>query len=232
MPALLFYGCESDMNGCLKSKGPVVEKVRPVGSFTYVMINDEFDVHLCNDSLNHLSLRGGENVLPYIEQEIRNDTLYIRNAIRCKWAREYQKVELSIFSDTLDYVYLAQSCNLFTPDTFRTEKLVLFSVNDMSYIDIQIDCDAFFFKTSYHATGKFYFSGIAHYVHIWPYYASTVHAKNLEANTVKVLHHSIGDVYVNASKVVDCEFFNTGKVYYTGQPDKVNCTDFGKCIAY
>jgi hypothetical protein len=227
---LLMSSCESGMDSCLKSQGSVVIQTRHTSQFFYILVDDIFKLTLCNDTSNKLVISGGENLLPYVDHYIKNDTLYLENQLKCNWARDYDKIEINIHADTLKQIFIKEPSDLYTVDTFRMQKLVLFAVNDLSHIDITISCEAFFFKTAYNTTGAFIFKGKTDYAHFWPYYASKIDAGNLIANKVTVLHHSIGDVRVYAREWIEVESNSKGKVYYTGAPGRVTCDKEGVCI--
>lgn len=223
--------CEQSYESCLQSEGEITTKVEPVDSFLYIEVNDVFTVHLCNDTTNKIAVKGGSNLLPYVHHSVRNDTLYLNNSISCKWARKYRKIEITIHVDTVEKMYLTKPVRLTTKDTFKMEKFVLFAINDFCEIDIKLNCNKFYIRTSYTTSGDFTFSGQTDYGLFAPNYTTKIDARRLKAKAVKVLHHSLGPVHVHASKQLEANIYSKGKVYYSGNPDHIKCNKKSQCIA-
>jgi len=225
-----FAGCNSDPGSCFKGNGSVVKEQREIKDFSVISVNDLFEVKLYQDTVNKLFLKGPENLLQYVEIRHIEDTLYLFNTVICSWAREYKKITAIVHVDSLEQVVLKKPSDLISMNRIHSPKLIIWGVNDLHYVNLEVNCDQIYFKTSYSTTGEFIFRGKTNYAHFWPYYTSCVIADSLKADRVKVLHHSIGDVHVYAEKMLVTEIYSKGSVYYSGNPENVVCDEESHCI--
>jgi hypothetical protein len=228
---LIFYiGCNSEPKSCFKGNGAITKEQREIDDFSVLSVNDLFVVKLYQDTVNKLFLKGPENLLQYVEVRHEADTLNISNTAICSWAREYEKINAIVHVDSLEQVFLKKPGDLISLNCINSPKLIIWGVNDLHYINLEVNCNHLYFKTSYSTTGEFIFRGKTNYAHFWPYYASRVIADSLKAERVKILHYSIGDVHVYAEKEMNAEIYSKGKVYYSGNPEKVVCDDESHCF--
>ncbi|MFW6224835.1 MAG: GIN domain-containing protein [Bacteroidota bacterium] len=227
---VFFAGCNSDPESCFKGNGYVVKEQREIKDFSVISVNDLFVVKLYQDTVNKLFLKGPENLLQYVEIRHIEDTLLMSNTATCSWAREYEKITAIVHVDSLEQVGLKKPSDLISMNRIHSPKLIIWGINDLHYVNLEVDCDQIYFKTSYSTTGEFIFRGKTNYAHFWLYYASRVIADSLKAERVKVLHHSIGNVHVYAEKIVAAEIYSKGNVYYSGNPENVICDDESHCF--
>lgn len=78
------------MCDCLKRTGDVITEDREVSFFTSVYVEDNVNVVFTEDpTVTHVTVEGGENILPLIRTEVVDGELRIRNDNKCNFTRRY-----------------------------------------------------------------------------------------------------------------------------------------------
>lgn len=84
---------------CIKSAGSLRSETKEFSSFKEILVEDNIDLFLINDSTNLVRVEGGKNLIGKIRFEQQGNVLRIYNANRCNWARSYDnriKVTVSV----------------------------------------------------------------------------------------------------------------------------------------
>ena len=71
---------------CFKRTGNIVKEDMQVADFTTIMINDNVEVLLRNDSSNIVTVEAGSNLIQSIKTEVEGDILKITNENTCNWS--------------------------------------------------------------------------------------------------------------------------------------------------
>ncbi|MBU2018877.1 MAG: DUF2807 domain-containing protein, partial [Bacteroidetes bacterium] len=95
---------------CLKFTGKEAVKRLDLAEFRALSVGPRVAVDLFQDSINFIEIIGGENLLNFIETDIKNHHLKIRNANKCNYLRSQKdKVRLEVHYRDLDSVFLNSS---------------------------------------------------------------------------------------------------------------------------
>jgi hypothetical protein len=68
---------------CVKSAGKISEEIRLLTDFHSLEIGSKLSVTLVQDSANFVTVNGGKNLLNFIETEVVNGRLILRNENKC-----------------------------------------------------------------------------------------------------------------------------------------------------
>jgi len=233
---LFFHSCDKAHSGdCFTSTGDIVAETRMLDDFIYLSIYDNFNVYLITDTLNKIEIKAGKNLIPNITTEIVDDTLKIRNTNTCNWVRSYKKpFDLYITSNTMRRLFVWGHSNVETVNAFKARYFYVEAASPISSMKLDVDVSTFYFSAVY-TTGDFFLTGITDSLRVFNYGTGYVFAKNLESRRCWVLNSSTGDCQISTSKRLYVEIYNSGNVYYSGNPgliDTIDISSTGKLIKY
>jgi len=219
----ILNGCEST----LFNSGDISRLDATVDEFTEIFINDNFNVLLSQDTICKLSIEGGSNLLPYVEYEVIDGKLYIKNNNSAQWLNSYDKITLHISVKKLLYMDIEESSSIKSIDTLITPQLKVFSITDYSEIFLLIKCDNFYFVNDGRSGAYFEVKGSARNFAAWARASAIIHADEFVSENVNLETESIGDCYVYATKKLTVEINNSGKIYYKGNPETIEYLNEG-----
>jgi hypothetical protein len=157
-------------------------------------------------------------VLPHLTARLEGETLILENSNSCFYQRDYKKVKANIHYKNLRNLNLYEPCKLTTQKPI-TGTLSLVVQAEMAEVDIDINSDRFYFYNHTTTGGKYTFRGLVDYSSIAGYYTAQFNLDELQARHLIVNNSSIGDMYVNASEILEVQIHHRGNIYYTGDPE-------------
>lgn len=134
---LLTFSCKkAEDRPCLKGSGDSISETRNLPAFTSIMLYDFIDYDLIQDSTDMVVVHCGENLMNFVETEVNNGVLSVRDENSCHWLRDLPvKIKVDIHFTELESI--------------RNE-----SAGTLRTIG-QIQQDVFLFD-NYHSAGKNY----------------------------------------------------------------------------
>jgi hypothetical protein len=218
---LLLYSCEKNTSRCFTGAGNETEEERILGRFSYIYVNDIFDLVLVQDSVNKVILKGGENLLPNVSTEVYNDTLIIENSTICNWLRDYEKIEITVHFIDLRHLITFAPVRITSSDTLMCEYFKYYAIGEIGEADLILNCGYFRFDDSYNTLGQFRFSGKTEMSRFFINYGSSLYAGNLISENTDIYFQTIGDMYIHVTGQLRIWIWGPGNVYYSGNPDTV-----------
>lgn len=203
--------------------GKVIREEINITEFKKLVIKNNFDIFLYQDTICKIEIEAPEKLIPNINFEFDSEeNLSISDNNKNDWLHGYEKIKLHITVNELNLLKVKAVCNVVTIDTLETIELWLYAIDDYSDFDIKLKSQNFYFATAESSGGKYIFSGETYHFGFWARGSSIIDAQNLESVKAKVKSESIGDCYINASESIDAEIFRVGNIYYKGDPQTIN----------
>ena len=220
---LLQGGCEQGtfMEGCFKSAGKNTAELRILDAYDSVYIDDVFDLCLVNDTNHQVIIETGENMLPFIKTTVKNNTLYLENTSHCRWMRGYKHPVLYLSANNLREIYINTACKVYSNDTIEGYRLRLWALSKLCEIDLLLNYDQVRVKSSHATVADIRLSGITRFLVLWAYHGCRIDATGLKTKSTLAKNHGIGDFKINASMRIEAHLFNSGNIYYTGNPEQI-----------
>jgi hypothetical protein len=217
----LFYSCQPENHPCFKSNGEHSESIITLESFNEIIIEDMIFVELKQDADFKLILNGGENLFPFIQYELEDSRLYLRDENRCRWLRSNEPLIVTICFPEIGKLIITDSGVVTCYDTLKLDKIEIENRAGLCDMSLNLDCDSLWFRT--HAgTGDFDLKGMSKYAYLYNIGTGHLHAELLETDVIHLVHRSTGDISVNVDKLLMVEDLRHGKLYYYGCPDMVS----------
>jgi hypothetical protein len=225
----LVYSCKKpEQRACFKKSGEFAIKVHEFGAFNQLHLKEHLSYKLIQDSTNKVVVRGGNNLLNFVEVIGENGLLTIENKNRCNYLRSYEIPEVEIHYTKLINILFEGTERLYNEDTLITDYLTLTLRDGAGHIELNvqaIDVNAInthgwgrltlkgetqTLRGNLMGDGKFDFSQV------------TV------SNQVKLITSSSIDQRVNAAGIpLNVELNGIGNVYYFGLPSIINYVQYG-----
>jgi hypothetical protein len=221
--------CNPD--NCFKSTGNSVSIIRQLDSFREIEINDLFTVNISYDTMPHVLIVGGANLVPDVETKVIDNRLIIKDNNSCNWLRSFQRIQIVIYNDSLDCLVVNGQSDVFSTDSLRSRELVLDVFSGISKIDMVLNCNSFLFNLNA-GTGNYTFKGKAGIAYFYVLGTGFLIADNLITGYTFITSNTTGDCYIMATKEVYAKILDNGDIYYSGDPYLVNSviTGSGKLI--
>ncbi len=206
----------------LFNAGNIVTKEIEVSYFKEIYVNDIFEIYLTQSDECKIEAKGGSNLLPNLEFNVdENKKLTISDNNKTRWSRDYDKIELHISVDTLNFLRLNEPCKVITQNSLTTINFNIWSIADYAEYDLNLDGVNFYFVNSGTSGGVLNLNGKVTNFTFWARASFKVDAKNLIADNITVKNESIGDCSVYINKYLSVEILRDGKVYYKGNPETI-----------
>ena len=214
--------CEK--NNCLSSGGDIVQEERVLEPFQNIETYNNFEIYLKNDTVHKVEIEAGEKLIPFIETEVENNVLTIKDSNKCDFLKGYDTKKLYISVDTLKEITINEASDLYTVDTFKVHSLKVKFLSQLGYCDIIVDAHLFQLQVWY-ASGDFKVGGNVYSAYLNAESTSFIYAEGLNNTGCRVSSNSMGDCYVKAGKWMYYKIKDSGNIYYTGTPDTIIVED-------
>lgn len=224
----LLNSCNNENLSCLKRTGENSTITERLSSFNTININDNFVVSLKQSDRHSITISGGRNVISHISYDVTGNSLTISNDNRCNWIRKGEVIEIIIKFETLEELNIFFPCEVVSIDTLSLENFYIENFADIFKCNLTLNCERFEFR-SHASTGDYRFSGSADYVYMYNVGNGFFFGSNLRAETMHLVHKSLGRSEINVTELLMIEEIKYGQVELRGGCPYIdyNNKDFG-----
>lgn len=124
---------------CWKSAGPYAEKVIQLGDFDRLLLKEHLRYTLVQDSTNQVVIKGGANMIDWIEVYTENGLVSIRSKNKCNFFRKYAVVDVEIHYTSMINIVFEGTESLTCLDTLKTNYLSLTLTDGGGSMHILVD---------------------------------------------------------------------------------------------
>lgn len=207
------------MCDCIKRTGEIVTETRELPSFDRILLLDNVNVYLTEDTVQKVTVEAGENLIDLVKTEVVDGEIRIMNKNRCNWARSYKpqiyvRIHMPgvrwIVSDGVGFI---QSTNTITSPELDYRL--------MNLGDIRLKVNNSSVMGHMHGAGDVYLEGEAnhHACHIVG--NGFINAKDLKTNYTWMYTNTSGNIEITVNDLLQVTIDGSGDVLYRGEPDKV-----------
>ncbi len=207
-------------NGIESSQG------RSVSTFNKVKSAGDFEIHITKGNVTEVLINAEENIIPYIETSVSNNTLLIDIP---GWHNVKHQLPMKVYITipALEGVKQSGSGNI-TTGHFTTDELELFISGSGS---ISTAVDANFVDASISGSGWMKISGDAGLSDLSISGSGNIDSYDLLVNNCNAHISGSGNVQVNAINSIVAKISGSGNVYYVGNPTiQTNISGSGKVV--
>lgn len=225
--ALLFIATVNAQWGKkVKGNGNVVTIERTTSNYDAISVAGWFDVELVDGREGKLTLTGEENLLEYIETEVKNGKLVIKveKGINLSPSIWKKGVLITIPVESINSVTLSGSGDIIGKKKIKTTDFES-SVSGSGDVTLAIEAESI--SSTVSGSGNMNLSGRAKNLNIQVSGSGDVKAFDLEAEDVKVTVSGSADVKVTANKSLVARVSGSGDINYKGNPEKIDSKSSG-----
>ena len=228
--SILIAGCEKpEARSCFKKSGEYSEKKVTFGSFNQLFLKEHIEYKLIQDSLNFVIIKGGKNLLDFIDVTSEQGLLSIKNRNRCNFLRHYEVPVVEIHYTKLINILFEGTERLYNEDTLITDYLTLTLRDGAGRMDLNVkalDINAI----NTHGWGGLTLRGQTGTLHANLMGDGVFDFKDLNVQTeAKLITSSSVDQYIAVNAIpFSVELNGVGNVLYYGMPTVLNKSIYGK----
>lgn len=205
---------------CLKTIGEDSTKEIEVDSFDRVYLKEHIHYVLVQDTVEKVVVKGGKNLLNFINVQVVDGRLEIMNENKCSFLRSYDReVEVEIHFKELINIHYEGTETLTNKGTLELGWLVVLIRDGAGPVNLNFNADAVFTTIS-HGWGDFTYSGSVGYANLIVKsngYCDT-YGLNVQ-DSLTVVSYTPGTVKVNANNaLMKAEIGGSGDIWYKGVP--------------
>ena len=216
--AMFSMSCGKE-SSCFKSTGKIVQEQRAVSTgVNAIIMEDNIDLVITQDSEAAMMVEGGENLLPYVNTEVSGNELKISSDNKCSFLRDYDipiTVYLSV-PDLKSINYTGQGMVSCT-NTLNLNEFDFETRRGTGSINMNINANKISVRQHTGPT-DITISGSANNVYLYGGGNGWIYAQNLDANDVHANNAGTGDISLKASNTLLVELSSIGNINYYGDP--------------
>jgi hypothetical protein len=218
LPVLLagcLVGCENMDWYCIWGNGILEEETRELAEYDGVVAEGDFEVIYIPDTAFFMVVETDENLIPYIEDEILDNTLYIDYGTR-KCLRPENPMRLYVYAPEVYLLSLVGSGKILA-ESIYTDELSLqiegSGVIDITHVDV-LDLQVFIT-----GSGEADLRGTTETAQYHIIGSGTIDARHVTAEECLADISGSGTIYCHASEMLEAIISGSGNIYYRGYPE-------------
>ena len=217
----LFQSCERAGN-CYMQSGRTITKeiyIKGIDQVNSIVLRGNISLYLNEGETGMAEVRSGENLIEGIIFTVKDSVMEIHDEIYCNWLSGYKHhMDVFLTLKELKQIDFSGSSGLYTTDTLEFgNRLVLGIGNSTGEINMNIhggyfQLNHYFGATDIMISGKVNSCGISHIAR------GRLELSSLETKRMTIKSTSVNHAYVYATEVLNAGIFESGNVYYHGNP--------------
>ena len=216
---ILLSSCSGGQkDDCITSMGDIVSIDRDVMTFDKLYVEDRIKVILVQDSSQYgrIELNGPSNLLDQIESNVSNKQLRLVNTNTCNFVRSFNyEIKVKVYVNELTGIHVESIAEVVSSDTINIGFLNILHPA-LSDIKLTLSGDEVFIQSRNSA--KTILEGNLRVLKGSIEEISDLNAEHLICDEVYLDSHSPLDCYVNATKGMYMNIYNSGNIFYVNEP--------------
>lgn len=214
-------GCSKEqMNDCFTSAGDEASRSVSFDAFKGLEVSDKISIELREDSMlwGTATIVGPENLLEQVKFSVGADSmLHIDPTYTCNFVRSFDiEMKVVLYVHRLEQIKMSSVAKVFSSDTIRGERLDILH-EALSDLNLTLNYnDVVYVRSLLAATTNL--QGICRSLRGSIEEKSDLDARSLICDEALIDNHSPLPCYVNGTKILFINIFNSGNVYYLTEP--------------
>lgn len=210
-------------NKKVRGNGNVITEKRTTSNYDGISVGGSFDVILVKGKEGSLIIEGEENLIEYIETEVKRNTLQIKIAKGVN-LRVTKKLIVTVSYADIDKVNLGGSGTIRNEGTIKAND---FSVNLGGSGDIKLSVNAKEVRSSLSGSGNIKLMGSTNEFECAIAGSGNIKAHELETNNLNAVVTGSGNISTNVNNMIKAKVVGSGNIYYKEDPKFTNIKSVG-----
>ena len=207
----------------VRGNGNVTTEKRTTSDYDGISVGGSFDVILVKGKEGNITIEGEENLIEYIETEVKRNTLQIKIEKGVN-IRATRKLIVTVTYADIDKVNLGGSGTIRNEGTIKADD---FSVNLGGSGDIKLSIDAKEVRSSLSGSGNIKLMGSTNEFECSIAGSGNIKAYDLETNNLNAVVTGSGNISTNVSNKIKAKVVGSGNIYYKGDPKYTDVKSVG-----
>lgn len=208
------FSCSKE---CWETSGEDVFETRQLDGFNQIIVDNDFTIHLVQDSLFFIEIRSKENLMSNIKTEVDDYKLTISDQNSCNLMKDYYKNEVYIHCPDLNQITAKETINIYSKDTLKLDELVLIVRGDMITWDFKVNTKLL--RIELHSVvGEMKITGEVDQLYFYTSGRNHCFLKDLICQKAEINHSSMGDYHLTVKKRFYIGIKKSGDFYCYGDP--------------
>lgn len=206
---------------CIKSTGTIVGETRNVPKFTRLLIENDVNVFIKQDSVFNVQVSAGKNLMGLVKTEVRDGELTIMNSNKCNFMRSYEpKINVYISMPVILYVKHNGTGLVKSVNTITTSE---FDIWTQSSGDIIMDVNNNKMHTHLQRNSDITLTGRCNELTCYCDHSGMLHAEKLIAEEyVWFVNKSTSDSHFFITQgLINITLLGVGNIYYSGNATSI-----------
>jgi hypothetical protein len=207
---------------CFKRTGDIIRDTRHLWGFDELLIQDNVNVFIIQDSVFEVTVEAGENIAPLITTEVVGTTLVCRNKNRCNFTRSYKKpLNIYIHMPLITQIESSGTGNVKSLNTIETPAIYLKTISSGN---TELTLNTPKLTTSMHGSADLTLYGTALGHECDTGGSGFLNAAGLHTKYTYLHSATLGLCYIYVTDLVICKLDQKGDIFCYGNPKTVNTT--------
>ncbi|MFV8369922.1 head GIN domain-containing protein [Flavobacterium sp. LB2R40] len=205
-------------NQKIKGNGKVISEKRTTASYDGISIIGFFDVELVSGKEGNITIKGEDNLLPYIKVEVVDEVLKISTE-KNKYisTSKGSQIIITVPFENINQVSLIGSGDVITKNSIKSKS---FSAKLTGSGDMKLDVETNDFNVNLSGSGDIVLTGKTENFNSDLNGSGDIDASDLKAKNAKITVYGSGDSKVFCSESLHARVSGSGDIEYTGDPKK------------
>lgn len=196
----------------INGNGKIVSEKRQTGSFTGLTAGGAFEVEIKTGPVSSVVVEADDNLLPYIETEVRSNVLHINSRSRYNIGNGHFKIYIIV--PEINYINVSGAANIKAINILKSDDKIELKTSGAAQINAEVDAPVIEAATS--GAGNIDLRGRTKNYFVKCSGSGNVNSKNLLSETAEVKVSGAGTANVYASINLNAKASGAGTVHYSG----------------
>lgn len=215
---------------CLKGAGGNTFIEQELNEFNRLYLGPNLRFDLVQDTINKLSIEGGENLVNFVKAEIVDGKLYITNENKCNFLRSYKKkIKVELHLKKIQNIEFDATEPVYCQNTLLTDYLSVTINESAGRLNLNLDAQVLYTVVN-RSWGNFEVIGNVNFYKASLRGSAFGNTKGLfVSDSIHVITRSGNDLEINADGVLlRSQIYSVGNIGYIGNPSIIEHTSFGE----
>jgi hypothetical protein len=207
----------------IKGNGNVVTVTRTTSNYDAVSAGGSFDVVLVKGKEGKITIEGEENIVPFLETEVSQNTLKIKYKKNTN-IRTTKRITVTVTFIDIESVALGGSGNISSKDLIKSDELKV-SLGGSGNITLKVDAHSV--KSSVGGSGNINLQGNTTNLDCTIAGSGSIKAYELKTDELTASIAGSGSIKTTVKNKIKAKLVGSGSIYYKGNPKNVKSKTVG-----
>lgn len=207
----------------IKGNGKIVTVNRTTSDYNGVSVGGSFDVILIKGKEGNITIKGKENIIPYIETEVSGNTLQVKYK-KNTHIRTTKRLTVTVSYKDIDNVSLGGSGNITNKGIIKSNDFTV-ALGGSGNITLTVDAENVNSKIG--GSGNIKLSGSSNELDCSIAGSGSIKAYELNTDTLNATIAGSGSIRTTVKTKIKAKTVGSGNIYYKGEPTHIDVKSVG-----